>query len=85
MPESSLVHFVLFVIACYETNVRNRQTQIIYTPGPPYEMVMQPNMEAPMMVPRNYHNYQVPAGYMPQVYYPPQTQYYKSQDHTTVR
>ncbi len=43
----SLIHFALFVIACYETNVRNRMPRTVY--------VMQPVYGAPQVI--------VPAAY----------------------
>jgi len=44
---SRIIHFALFVIACYETNKRNRMPRTVY--------VMQPFYGAPQGMPGAYH------------------------------
>ncbi|CAM1506543.1 Fc.00g061840.m01.CDS01 [Cosmosporella sp. VM-42] len=75
----TLIHFALFVIACYETNKRNRKPQVIYVQAP-NGMVMQqqPGMNHQSMVITP--NYQMQPGYVPQTMYPQQMQYMKPQE-----
>lgn len=86
LTRNRIIHFALFVIACYETNVRNKSyPQIIYVqapPPPPPGMAMTPGMNHQSVAfPQGY---QVPpSGYQPQTMYPPQPQYVTPQESTT--